>query len=254
MKKLDDSFVDWQLKEWAKDDYPLTSEQVNTAKRLYNRLMNEEFNINKDLLTQEALLAEIARKLSYGETEDSTFRQHSDNRHMYMYDMYLEMGESDNILEVFEKFKIPTSVLKGVKLNIPTQVTTDIGDGNSVYIDSYIKPSPDDNDTSKLDIYLNGKRIYSYTSNIDSWDYVNFDNIQDEPEQETIEIIQVNKNGNERKSKLLKKIVTPEGKIEVEEFTNSAGKKQIAYRGKNGRFIKKPKQTKRDKQGRYIKI
>lgn len=241
MEKLKDEFVNWQLNEWAKDDYPLTEEQVKTAKTLYNRLMNEEFNREKDLLTQEALLAEIARKLSYGETEASTFRQHSDNRHMYTFDMYLEMGQSDTILEVFEKFNIPTSTLQGVKVGVPSQITTDIGNGNTVYVDAFLKPSPDEDETSKLDIYLNGKKIYSYTGEIDAFDWNDFEEeIKNEEleEQESVKLKQINKDGKQRKSKLLKKTVTPDGVIQKEKITYKNGSEQIKFRNAKGRWIK----------------
>ena len=48
MKILDEKFVEEQLAEWAKEDYPLTLSQELKAKDLFYELMKEKQNASRN--------------------------------------------------------------------------------------------------------------------------------------------------------------------------------------------------------------
>lgn len=227
-KLLDDKFIVDQLHEWAQDDYPLTIAQEIKAKELFYSLMNEKQNITKTPMVQEALLAEIARKLSYGATPDAVFREHGDNRHLNYFDVFLEQGVSQQIQDVLTKNKIPTDVLKGIKKSVPFDMVKD-----NIRIVQELSEPPPTPVVILFQIWQGNKLIYEWTPNgyyepyVDREDF-NFEKAMEDP-------IQYTRSGNI----ILKKVVTPEETKVYEEIKYKSGRTAIIARGKGGKFTKK---------------
>ena len=228
MKKLDNNFVKNQLKEWSVEDYPLTQEKVKIAQELYDKTMKEDINKNKTLLEQEGLLAEIARKLSYGDTPQNIFREHSDNRHMSYFDNMLESGEAEKIIQALHNNDISTDVLKGISKSL----NFDYYDKNTGI--RIVQTMTDDEDSSptvnSLDIYKDGQIIYT-------WSRQKEYNINNEIYQIKTPTART-KSGN----RILKIIKTPQTKITYEEIKYSKLEKtRIVARDSKGRFTRKIK-------------
>lgn len=228
-KKLTEQFVEEQLAEWAQEDYPLTVYQEQQAKEMFYKLMNEKQNSSKTLLVQEALLAEIARKLSYGETPDGVFRQHSDNRHMNYFDVFLEDGQSTKILEALEINGIPTDVLKGIKKGVPFHVIKD-----GVEVEQRLDDGDDGTPhVDYFEIKVDGKTIYKWTPTYD-FDYYDNADIDTPKEEKRMTVTPRTKSGNP----ILYTIHTPERSVVVSQATRKNGKKvTIAQDSKTGRFV-----------------
>lgn len=236
MKILDESFVRNQLAQWAKDDYPLTLYQEMEARELFYDLMREKQNINKDIPTQEALLAEIARKLSYGETRESVFRQHGDNKHLNYFDVFLEEGASKNILDALNYYGISTDVLKGIKKNVPFDAVID-----GVRVVQEISNGDDGSPTvEKFEITKDGKLVYFWTPRRDYVSYFD-DEYYDETELEQEKPAPPKqppktKSGKPRKGTYLATIISSSGEEITKEVMSNG---RVAYRASNGRFTKK---------------
>lgn len=228
-KKLTEQFVRQQLSEWAQDDYPLTVYQEEQAHDMFYQLMNEKQNSSKTLLVQEALLAEIARKLSYGETPEGVFRQHSDNRHMNYFDVFLEDGQSTKILEALEIHGIPTDVLKGIKKGVPFHVIKD-----GVEVEQRLDDGDDGTPhVDYFEIKVNGETIYKWTPEFE-FDYYDDVSVELQKGEKRVTVVPRTKSGNP----ILYTINTPEKTIIVSQVTKKNGKKAtIAQDKKTGRFV-----------------
>lgn len=241
MKILDEKFVEEQLAEWAKEDYPLTLSQELKAKDLFYDLMKEKQNASKDLPTQEALLAEIARKLVIGEKPESIFRQHGDNKHLNYFDVFLEEGESGRILERLNDYGISSNVLKGIKKNVPFDTTID-----GVRVVQEMSNGEDTSPTvERFAIYKDGKLIYvwypksTYFSDYDDeyFDDTELENYKPKERETSIPKEQPKtKSGKPRKGTYLGTIISSSGETITKEITS---KGQVVHRDSKGRFTKK---------------
>lgn len=221
---LNRQFVREHIAKMSMTDYPLTLQQEIEVENLYFELMKEHKNINKDKDTQISLIDEIMHKMYNKETPESIFRQHGDNSHMSYYDVFLEAGESDKILEALHNNDIPTDVLRGVKKNIPFDST--IGD---VRIVQEVERTDDSSPIiSAFEIYKGDRLVYEWKR---SKDYVyNFD-----IDTKNVQAFQFTKSGDVRKSTVVKKI-----KTRKDTYTQSVTRKGITIvQDSKGRFAKK---------------
>lgn len=237
MKILDEKFVEEQLAEWAKEDYPLTLSQEFKAKDLFYELMKEKQNASKDLPTQEALLAEIARKLAIGEKPESVFRQHGDNKHLNYFDVFLEEGESGKILERLNDYGISSDVLKGIKKNVPFDVTID-----GVRVVQEMSNGEDTSPTiERFEIYKDGSLVYFWSPKTVSVNiYDDYDDFWDdfEPDEMPKNKIKVPKIEKADGQKTVKKVteVTPSGERRIDFYYTKKGNlcRRIM---ENGKFV-----------------
>lgn len=237
MKILDEKFVKEQLAEWAKEDYPLTLSQELKAKDLFYDLMKEKQNSSKDLPTQEALLAEIARKLAIGEKPESVFRQHGDNKHLNYFDVFLEEGASGDILDILKENGISTDILKGIKKNVPFDVTVD-----GIRVVQEMSNGEDTSPTiERFAIYKDGSLIYEWKpSSMWATVYDDYDDYYDdfEPDEMPKNKVKVPKIEKADGQKTVKKVteVTPNGERRVDFYYTKKGNlcRRIM---ENGKFV-----------------
>lgn len=225
--------------------FSLNSDKVKDTKDLFDRLMNERSNITKNEWEQEALITDIATGFAYGESADSIFREHSDNKHMSFFDNFLEKGEADKISKILSEYGLPTEVLRGVKPNIDIDIKRNFGK-DTIEIKGMINPSPDGESEQNdfFEIYLNGKKIYEWNRN-------GFNEVEEVGDFKTDDVYEPDndyESSKERRAKLYTKsgklrkgvyIATIEksnGEIITKELTS---KGQIVYRDSKGRFTRK---------------
>lgn len=242
MSKLSNAEINRILAEFAENnpDKELTENQIQTTIDLFNRLMNENVNKNKNLAEQESFVTDIAIGLTIkpkGETPEFIFRQHSDIRHLNYFDIFLTEGETDKILKALEKHSIPTEVLRGLKRNEDFNVTI----GN---VRIFQKVAYDENGSisiEKFEIYKDGELIYEWIPyNEDEYDYDDMDFKSDEdyvPEYKFVAPKEPppTKSGKPRKGIYIGTIISSDGETVTKEKTSRG---QIVYRASNGRFTK----------------
>lgn len=232
MSKLSNAEVNRILAEFAENnpDKELTENQIQTTIDLFNRLMNENVNKNKNLAEQESFVTDIAIGLTIGETPEFIFRQHSDNKHLNYFDIFLAEGETDKILKALEENSIPTDVLRGLKRNEDFDVTI----GN---VRIFQKVAYDENGSisiEKFEIYKDGKLIYEWIPyNEDEYDYDDMDFEFDEyyrtePKFEAPKEQPKRKDGKPRKSIYVGTIVTSNN-IVIEKSYDKLGRRRLQY-------------------------
>lgn len=95
------------------------TEQTSKLVTLFKRVMNDEININMSAADQESMITSLAYGMSKGEKEPLLYREHTSYKHINYFDVFMQKGESDNVLDVLAKYKIPPSVLRGVRIHLP---------------------------------------------------------------------------------------------------------------------------------------
>ena len=227
MSKLSNAEVNRILTEFVENnpDRELTENQIQTIIDLFNRLMNENINKNKNLAEQESLITDIAIGLTIkpeGETPEFIFRQHSDNKHLNYFDMFLANGETDKILKALAEHNIPTDVLRGLKRN----QDFDAKIGN---VRIFQKVAYDENGSisiEKFEIYKDGELIYEWIPyDEDEMEY----DTEFEPEQVEIPVEQPKrKDGKPRKSTYVSTIMTSDDVV-IEESYDRLGRRRLQY-------------------------
>ena len=249
MSKLSNMQINAILTEFANNNpqIELTENQIQTTIDLFNRLMNENVNKNKNLWEQEALVTDIAIGLTIkpkGETPEFIFRQHSDNKHLDFFDTFLAPGETKKIEEMLKEYNLPSDILKGLKPNQEIDLVKKY-EKNKIEIKGNITFSPDGEKEQNdyLEIYLNGVNIYSWHRNAINENVVN-NNINPEPgenhnqefENKTPKAPPPTKSGKPRKGIYLGTVISSDGdNVTIEKLKNG----RTVYRGSNGRFTKK---------------
>ena len=241
MSKLSNMQINEILTEFANNNpqIELTENQIQTTVDLFNRLMNEKVNKNKNLWEQEALVTDIAIGLTLkpkGETPDFIFRQHSDNKHLDFFDTFLAYGETKKIEEMLKEYNLPSDILKGLKPNQEIDFVKKY-DKNVIEIKGNITFSPDGEKEQNdyLEIYLNGENIYSWHRNPINENVVN-NNINSEPYEHNNQEFEdkapkeqpKRKDGKPRKSTYIGKIVTSNNII-IEESYDRLGRRRLQY-------------------------
>lgn len=225
--------------------FSLNSDKIKDIKDLFDRLMNETSNITKNEWEQEALLTDIAIGFAYNESADSIFREHSDNKHMSFFDIFLDKGEADKISKILSEYGLPTEILRGVKPNIDIDIKRSFGK-DTIEIKGMINPSPDGESEQDdfFEIYLNGHRIYEWNRNgfeeMEEKNDVKADDIYEpdsdyEPSEERIAKLYT-KSGKLRKGIYIATIEKSNGEVITKELTSNG---QIVYRDAKGRFTRK---------------
>lgn len=154
----------------------LSLNEIEEIKDMFNILMKDENNANKNVFEQKSLIEDLAIGKSYGETTEKLIRSHSSNKHMDFFDTFLGEGEADKIQEVLYKNGLSASVLRGIKAKKEMYITTKT-DAGLVEIKGKIEPSPDGTNSQDdfFEISLNGKTIYSWTPNYTLVDLPDFE-------------------------------------------------------------------------------
>ena len=216
------------------DDNPelvFTQEQFNKTINTYYRVANEQVNRNKTPEEQESMLSYIYISFQNNEQQERIYNHFSDNKHMDYFDTFLEEGLSEKILEVLDKYKLPSSVLKGIRKNQPYY-------GNSpenpdVYVEQITNKDIDPNTDESIkvvefNIYYKKKLIFY-------WDIKNgADTGYDFEERDPVKIPKTKKGTAYKGYK--KTIVTSDNNIIFETVTS---KGQTVYRDIKGRFTRK---------------
>lgn len=225
--------------------FSLNSDKVKDIKDLFDRLMNERSNITKNEWEQEALITDIAIGFAYGESADSIFREHSDNKHMSFFDNFLEKGEADRISKILSEYGLPTEVLRGVKPSVDIDIKRNLGE-DTIEIKGKINPSPDGESEQDdfFEIWLNGKRIYEWNRNgfdevEEVGDFKTDDTYESDSDYEPSEERRAKlytKSGKLRKGVYIATIEKSDGEVITKELTS---KGQIIYRDSKGRFTRK---------------
>ena len=235
MGKLSSLKINQILTQFA-DENPqieLTESQIQDAIDLFDRLMNEKVNQTKNAWEQEALVTDIAIGFSYGETTDFIFRQHADNKHLDFFDTFLAMGETKKIEKVLKENSLPSSVLKGLKPNQNMHLIQEYN-GDTIEVKGIITFSPDGEKEQNdyLDIYMNGKLIYSWHRNAIEenveFDDTGFIDYESEKKQDSIPIQKPRKDGKPRKSVYVGSRVTTDN-IVIEESYDRLGRRRLQY-------------------------
>lgn len=238
MIKLSTLKVNQILTKFAEErpQIELTENQIEDTQILYDRLMNEKVNQTKNAWEQESLITDIATGLAIGEDSELIFREHSDNKHLNYFDVFLAKGESETILKVLNENGIPTDVLKRIRKNVPDNYTVD-----GVRIIQKISDDPNVSPhITEFKIYKDGKLIYEWKPDKpreeEDEDFEPEFNYEPEIEEVVSKVTPPTKSGKLRKGIYISTIVSSEGYTITKEMTS---KGQIVYRDSKGRFTKK---------------
>lgn len=116
-----------------------TDERVDFVKNVYFNLQNEEKVKQYSPGMKQSLLDNILEDVfilenKYDEEYGNYLRRYGDNSHMEYYNIVLRPGETNEIESVLAKYNIPSSVLRGIKMNQEHDGDVRLADGRNVRI------------------------------------------------------------------------------------------------------------------------
>lgn len=229
----------------------LSKNDVDTIVDMYNRVINDDVHKTKGVQEQESMVTYMANSIRGNEDLMKLENHFSDNKHMSFFQDFMDEEDYIRMRDVFNKLKMPTSVLRGYRAgkenDISTSYIDEKGITHLVRVHGYTNFSPDgtEDDNDFLDIYVDGAKVYSMNDNrIDEsalFDY----NIEEEVEQEytSKELEYIHARNTTKSNKSTKSIFiqsyvksTNEDFVIIDKRLNSKGKVQFQDR-KTGRFV-----------------
>lgn len=229
----------------------LSKNDVDTIIDMYNRVINDDVHKTKGVQEQESMVTYMANSIRGNEDLMKLENHFSDNKHMSFFQDFMNEEDYIRMRDVFNKLKMPTSILRGYRAgkenDIPTSYTDENGITHLVRVHGYTNFSPDgtEDDNDFLDIYVDGIKVYSMNdSRIDESDLLNYD-IEDEFEQieqekqyKEIRARNTTKSNKPTKSTFIQSYVKNSNGnfVTIDKRLNSAGKIQFQDR-KTGRFV-----------------
>lgn len=92
---------------------------------MFKTLMKEEGNRDYSPKLQESLIDNIFFRLINGYTKSEIMSEFSDVKHMGYFEFTLGRKESNRLFNVLSELKIPTSILRGVRKDMPYDEVVD---------------------------------------------------------------------------------------------------------------------------------
>lgn len=230
------------IEEWIADNRHMnlqgvSANSIDDVVEVFNALMGEEVRKYDTAADNETLLHDLL-EMRFGEEQATNFQMMSaygDNKHLGYFDMVLQEGESEYISSILAENNIPTSVLKGISASIPHEgVPIELPDGRMVQIYQDVeKPSPEDSPiVTNLEIYVDGKKIYSWTERASKEAKLKKIVKKFKITEEQFEASNI---GNTISSIT---VISNKGKYKEELYKTSKGNTAIRKRNAQGRFIK----------------
>ena len=229
----------------------LSKNDIDTIVDMYNRVINDDVHKTKGVQEQESMVTYMANSIRGNEDLMKLENHFSDNKHMSFFQDFMDEEDYIRIRDVFNKLKMPTSILRGYRAgkenDIPTSYTDENGITHLVRIHGYTNFSPDgtEDDNDFLDIYVDGVKVYSMNDNRIDESALFYYNIEEELEQieqekQYKEIIARNttKSNKPTKSTFIQSYIRNSNGdfVTIDKRLNSAGKVQFQDR-KTGRFV-----------------
>lgn len=220
----------------------LSLDKIEDVKDMFNSLMKDEANKNKNIFEQKSLIEDLAIGKSYGETTKRLIRSHSSNKHMDFFDTFLGQGEADKILNILSKYNLSPSVLRGVKAKQEINISTETEEG-LVEVKGKIEPSPDGTNSQDdyFEILLNGKAIYSWSPDytlVDLPEYLDyFDETepQEENENKKIKIPNIEKSDGQKTVKKVTEVSSNGDELSYNYYYTKKGNLAVRIT-RNGKF------------------
>lgn len=217
--------------------------KIEEVKDMFNLLMKDEANKNKNIFEQKSLIEDLAIGKSYGETTKRLVRSHSSNKHMDFFDTFLGQGEADKILNILSKHNLSPSVLSGVKAKKEINISTETEEG-LVEVKGKIEPSPDGTNSQDdyFEILLNGKVIYSWVPDyilVDLPEHLDFfgeTEQQEEDENKKIKVPNIETSDGQKTVKKVTEVSSNGDKLSYDYYYTKKGNLAVRIT-KNGIFI-----------------
>lgn len=229
----------------------LSKNDVDTIVDMYNRVINDDVHKTKGVQEQESMVTYMANSIRGNEDLTMLENHFSDNKHMSFFQSFMDEEDYIRMRDVFNKLKMPTSILRGYRAgkenNIPTSYTDENGITHLVRVHGYTNFSPDGTEDEKdfLDIYVDGVKVYSMKDrNIDEnslYDY-EIEQEREQREQERqireIRVRNTTKSNKPTKSTFIQSYIKNINGdfMTIDKRLNSIGKVQFQDR-KTGRFV-----------------
>lgn len=142
----------------------LNEAKIRKVIEIYDAVKFE--NINRDLGRQDliSLVQDIGYQVGRGEKEERIYREHSDIKHLEYLNIILGEEEGNLAIEALRNARIPTDVLRGLRLNITSDLSQYISGLGFVNVyQEFAEPAPGESPILKeFYIELNNEVIYSF--------------------------------------------------------------------------------------------
>lgn len=229
----------------------LTENDFNTIIDMYNRVINDDVHKTKGFQEQESMITYMSASIRGNEDLLKLENHFSDNKHMSFFKDFMDEEDYICMRDVFQRLKMPTSILRGYRAgkenDIPTSYVDENGITHNVRVHGYTNFSPDgtEDDNDFLDIYIDGVKVYSMNDNrinesalFDNDLEDEFEQIEQEKQYREIKARNITKSNKPTKSTFIQSYVKNVNGdfITIDKRFNSAGKIQFQDR-KTGRFV-----------------
>lgn len=229
----------------------LSKNDVDTIIDMYNRVINDDVHKTKGVQEQESMVTYMANSIRGNEDLMKLENHFSDNKHMSFFQDFMDEEDYIRMRDVFDKLKMPTSILRGYRAgkenDIPTSYTDENGKIHNVRVHGYTNFSPDgtEDDNDFLDIYVDGVKVYfmkdSSINENDLFDYdieEEIEQIEQEKQYKEIRTRNTTKSNKPTKSTFIQSYIKNSNGdfITIDKRLNSAGRIQFQDR-RTGRFV-----------------